>query len=63
MKFIVNLKKRKLNLIMLTLSSQTVSLANDFNDLSIRNNISYGSHKVSKTLMASRSFLDMLRDS
>lgn len=48
---------------MLTLSSQTVSLANDFNDLSIRNNISYGSHKVSKTLMASRSFLDMLRDS
>lgn len=30
---------------MLTLSSQTVSLANDFNDLSLRNDISYGSHK------------------
>lgn len=33
---------------MLTLSAQTVSLVNeDFSDLSIRNDISYGAHKVS----------------
>ena len=33
---------------MLTLTAQTVSLVNDdFNDLSIRNDISYGQHKVS----------------
>lgn len=38
---------------MLTLSAQseTVSLVNDFNDLSIRNDVSYGAHKVSMQMM------------
>lgn len=55
---------------MLTLSatSETVSLVNDFHDLSIRNDISYGTHKVSMQMMMtslslSPSFVDMLRDS
>lgn len=49
---------------MLTLSAQTVSLVNDFTDLSIRNDVSYGAHKVSmQMMMTSNSFVDMLRDS
>lgn len=38
---------------MLTLSAQseTVSLVNDFTDLSIRNDVSYGAHKVSMQMM------------
>lgn len=53
---------------MLTLSAQSeiVSLVNDFHDLSIRNDVSYGSHKVRESMqmmMTSPSFVDMLRDS
>lgn len=51
---------------MLTLSAQseTVSLVNDFTDLSIRNDVSYGAHKVSmQMMMTSPSLVDMLRDS
>lgn len=50
---------------MLTLSAQTVSLVtDDFSDLSIRNDISYGAHKVSmQMLMTSHSFFGMLRAS
>lgn len=36
---------------MLTLTAQTVSLVNDFTDLSIRNDVSYGAHKVSMQMM------------
>jgi hypothetical protein len=31
----------------LPMQSEIVSLVNDFHDLSIRNDVSYGSHKVS----------------
>ena len=49
---------------MLTLTSQTVSLVNDFHDLSIRSDVSYGAHKVSMQMMISHFVLvDMLRDS
>jgi hypothetical protein len=52
---------------MLTLPAQSeiVSLVNDFHDLSIRNDASYGSHKVSECMqmMMTSSFVDMLRDS
>lgn len=49
---------------MLTLSAQTVSLVNDFTDLSIRNDVSYGAHKVSMQMMMTSPSLDgMLRAS
>ena len=50
---------------MLTLTSQTVSLVNDFHDLSIRSDVSYGAHKVSMQMMMISHFVlvDMLRDS
>lgn len=55
---------RKLSVRMLTLSAQTVSLVNDFTDLSIRNDVSYGAHKVNIQMMMTSPSLDgMLRAS
>lgn len=59
-------KSKVASMLTLTSQSEIVSLVNDFHDLSIRNDVSYGSHKVSEymqMMMTSPSFVDMLRDS